>query len=82
MEKSKEHFSPSEKRIITYLRTHKCGLTRAEAVEKLQEYSIGQRIHDLRAKGYSIKTESFVHRNKDGIAVQCARYLIDDGKNN
>ena len=82
MEKSKEHFSPSEKRIITYLRRHKRGLTRAEAVERLQEYSIGQRIHDLRARGYSIKTETFVHRNKDGIAVQCARYFIDDGKNN
>lgn len=82
MEKSKEHFSPSEKRIITYLRTHKCGLTKAEAVAKLQEYSINQRIHDLRARGYNIKTEIFVHRNKDGVAVQCARYFIDDGKNN
>lgn len=83
MEKSKEHFSPSEKRIITYLRTHKKkGLTRAEAVEKLQEYSLNQRVHDLRAKGYSIKTEIFVHRNKDGVAVQCARYFIDDRKDN
>ena len=82
MGKSKEHFSPSEKRIITYLRTHKCGLTKAEAVAKLQEYSINQRIHDLRARGYNIKTEIFVHRNKDGVAVQCARYFIDDRKDN
>lgn len=51
-----------EEKILNYLRTHD-GLSQKTAIEQFQCYRLSARIHNLRKKGYAIKSEVRTSKN-------------------
>lgn len=62
--------------ILKHLKTHKRGITPMDAVERYGCYRLSGRIHDLRAMGYEIVTESETKKNRYGVPVTYARYKL------
>ncbi|MED5545687.1 MAG: helix-turn-helix domain-containing protein [Pseudomonadota bacterium] len=50
-------------------------ITPIEALNDLGIYRLGARIHDLRERGHSIRTERIEHVNRSGNASRPARYV-------
>ena len=63
--------------IIRYLKTHKRGLTQADAVERFGCYRLSARISDLREMGYDISTTMETKKNRYGTPVTYARYKLE-----
>lgn len=63
--------------ILRHLKTHKRGITQADAVEKFGCYRLSARISDLREMGYDIKTENETKKNRYGVTVTYARYKLE-----
>lgn len=78
--KTKRPLSPSEKKIYEFMQANG-GITKLEAVKKLNCYSLTQRIFDMKKAGYAIEKTMVVKKNKEGRAVQFARYYLNAGKN-
>lgn len=67
-------------KILHYMREHG-SITQAEAVEAIGCYRLGARIWDLRSRGHNIRRELVTQRNRQGNAVNFARYsLIEEAK--
>ena len=64
--------------ILKHLRTHKRGITQADAVERFGCYRLSARISDLRKMGYDITTENETKKNRYGVPVTYARYKLAD----
>ena len=62
--------------ILRHLKTHKRGITQADAVERFGCYRLSGRIHDLRELGYDIKTEHETKKNRYGVSCTFARYKL------
>lgn len=53
------------------------GITPGQAMDELGCYRLGARIWDLRHKyGYNIKTEMVQKRNRYGVMVSFAKYIL------
>ena len=63
--------------ILRHLKTHKRGLTQADAVERFGCYRLSARISDLREMGYDITTEMETKKNRYGTPVTYARYKLE-----
>lgn len=63
--------------ILRHLKTHKRGITQADAVERFGCYRLSARISELREMGYEIKTENETKRNRYGVPVTYARYKLE-----
>jgi hypothetical protein len=63
-------------RILKHLKTHKTGITQADAIERYGCYRLSGRIHDLRELGYDIKTEHETKKNRYGVSCTFARYKL------
>lgn len=64
-------------RILRHLKTHKRGITQADAVERFGCYRLSARISDLRGMGYDIATEYETKKNRYGVACTYARYKLE-----
>lgn len=63
-------------RILKHLKTHKRGITQADAIERYGCYRLSGRIHDLREMGYEIVTENETKKNRYGVPCTYARYKL------
>lgn len=63
-------------RILKHLKTHKRGITPQDAIEKFGCYRLSGRIHDLRMLGYDIETINETKKNRYGVPVTYARYVL------
>lgn len=63
-------------RILKHLKTHKRGITQADAIERFGCYRLSARISDLRSLGYEIETESETKKNRYGVPCTYARYVL------
>ena len=52
-------------------------ITPQDAMDRFGCYRLGARIHDLRAMGYPIITETRTSKNRYGRTVQYASYRMD-----
>ena len=62
--------------ILKHLRTHKRGITQADAIERFGCYRLSARISDLRGMGFDISSESETKKNRYGVPVTYARYKL------
>ena len=63
-------------RILKHLKTHKRGITQADAIERFGCYRLSARISDFRSLGYEIETESETKKNRYGVTCTYARYVL------
>lgn len=63
-------------KIIRYLKTHKKGITQAQAYEKFGCLRLSGRIFELKEMGYDIKTDIIAVRNRDGETCHVAQYTL------
>lgn len=63
-------------KIIRYLKTHKKGITQAQAYEKFGCLRLSGRIFELKEMGYDIKTDIIAARNRDGETCHVAQYTL------
>ena len=61
--------------ILDYMREH-CGITQAEAVDKIKCYRLAARIADLEQRGHKIRHELICEKNSDGKPIRYARYSL------
>lgn len=62
-------------KILEYMKTHKNGITPAEAIEELRCFRLAARIADLKAKGYKI-TSTLMKEKRNGVTIQYSRYTL------
>ena len=63
-------------KILKHMKTHKKGITTAQAYERYGCMRLSGRIFDLRRKGYSIKSEKIAVRDRDGETKYVAQYTL------
>lgn len=63
-------------KILKHLKTHKKGITPAQAYDKYGCMRLSGRIFDLRRMGYSIKSEKIAVRDRDGETKHVAQYTL------
>ena len=68
--------SQNEK-ILKYLKTHKRGITQAQAYELFGCLRLSGRIFDLRYMGYSITTNMIAVKNRYGATCYVAQYRLE-----
>lgn len=66
----------SQKNMILKHLIEKGSIEPLEALRKFGCMRLGARIGDLRAAGYSIKTEYMQGRNREGNTVRWAKYVL------
>ena len=66
-------------RILKYLDKHKEGITPMDALKYFGCFRLSARIHDLRDKGYEIKTIKETKKNAEGNVCNYARYVLVKG---
>lgn len=69
------HLSPSEERIIKYIKVNG-SITALQAALDLRCVSLPQRIFDLRHKGWKIVKTDVRRKNEDGEYVSFAKYTL------
>ena len=65
-------------KILRHLKTHKRGITQAQAYERYGCLRLSGRIWDLRRMGYDIKTDMIAVRNRDGETAYVAQYTLQE----
>ena len=65
-------------KILKHLRTHKRGITQAQAYERYGCLRLASRISDLRRMGYAINREMIAVRNRDGETAYVAQYTLQE----
>ena len=65
-------------KILRHLKTHKRGITQAQAYERYGCLRLASRISDLRRMGYAIKREMIAVRNRDGETAYVAQYTLQE----
>ena len=73
---SKSDHATQNKKVLRYLETHKRGITSMDAFTKFGITRLAARVHELREKGYQIKTSLIQTTNEDGNNVRYARYTL------
>lgn len=63
--------------VLDYLKSHR-SISDLEAYQNFGIRRLGARIWDLRAAGYSIKTEMVTKPNRYGKATTFATYILED----
>lgn len=63
-------------KILKHMKTHKRGITPAQAYERYGCMRLSGRIFDLRHMGYAIKTDIIAVRNRDGETSYVAQYTL------
>ena len=63
-------------KLLAYLKTHKRGITGQDALRKLGLYRLSGEIHQLRNKGYDIRTDIMEREEEDGTITRYARYYL------
>lgn len=63
--------------ILRHLKTHKRGITQAEAYEKYGILRLSGRIFNLREDGYEIKTDIIPVKNRRGDTCYVASYTLE-----
>lgn len=63
--------------ILRHLKTHRRGITQADAVERFGCYRLSARISELREMGYDITTEFETKKNRYGVPATYARYKLE-----
>ena len=64
-------------KILKHLRTHKTGITQAQAYEKYGILRLSGRIFELRDEGYNISTTIIAVKNRDGDTCHVAQYRLE-----
>lgn len=62
--------------IIRYLRKHKTGLTKLQALEKFDCMNLGGRICDLRQAGYNIVSVWYEKKKPNGDVKRFVQYRL------
>ena len=65
-------------KILRHLKTHKRGITQAQAYERYGCLRLASRISDLRRMGYAINREMIAVRNRDGETAYVAQYTLQE----
>ena len=65
-------------KILRHLKTHKRGITQAQAYERYGCLRLASRISDLRKMGYAINREMIAVRNRDGETAYVAQYTLQE----
>lgn len=64
--------------LLSYLKTHKRGITGKDAYSKFGLYRLSGEIHQLRKAGYNIVTSMEEKEEEDGSITTYARYYLHD----
>lgn len=62
-------------KILDYMKTHKEGITPADAIDHFRCFRLAARISDLRSRGYKINS-TIVTETRNGTKVQYSRYTL------
>lgn len=65
-----------KQQLLSYLKSHKRGITGQDALRKFGLYRLSGEIHELRQSGVNIKTEMMEREEEDGTITRYARYYI------
>ena len=66
-------------RVLKYLKTHKTGITQAQAIDKFKAYRLSSIVFKLRRRGHEIETIHETSKDANGFTSNYARYVLHEG---